>query len=348
MIKTLRCEDTQALFAGKSPRKFKPFTSVAERKLQLLDDAYSFEHLSVPPGNSLKTLRGNRSIRINDQTMHSFHRSLIILIFLLLPCVTAHAAQFAEVGNKKGADLAEVVKNVERSDVIFIGEIHYNPQHHKAQLDIIRSLHAKKLPVSIGLEMFTPEDQQKLDDWTGGKLDEESFLPIYSRNWSYGWQLYRELFIFARDNRIPLIALNTPKPLISKVMAQGPSALQESEIPPKISWTLNASQADYMRTIAVQVFGNNPPEKYLARLSEAQALRNSGMAWNIARYKQKHTADRVVVLAGIWHAVKHGVPELLAKHDKLTYKVIVPELAEFNLENATVGEADYLIMKSAH
>jgi len=171
-------------------------------------------------------------------------------------------------------------------------------------------------------------------------------MPIYARNWSYGWQLYRDLFILARDNHIPLIALNIPKPVISRVMAQGPSALQESEIPPKISWSLNESQADYMRTIARQVFGNSPPEKYLARLSEAQALRNSGMAWNIANYKQKHAADRVVVLAGMWHAVKHGVPELLAKHGTYTCKVILPELAEFSLENATVSEADYLIMRS--
>jgi len=277
--------------------------------------------------------------------MHALHRLTLMFMLLLLPCGAAHGARFAAIGEKKVVDLADVMKNVERSDVIFIGEIHYNQQHHAAQLDIIRTLHGKKIPVAIGLEMFTPEDQERLDDWSAGKLDEETFRPVYARNWSYGWDLYRDIFIFARDNKIPLIALNIPKTVISKVMAQGPSSLQENEIPPKISWSLNASQADYMRTIARQVFGNNPPEKYLARLSEAQALRNSGMAWNIARFKQKHAADRVVVLAGIWHAVKHGVPELLEKHGKFTYKVIVPELAEFNLENATVREADYLIMR---
>lgn len=277
--------------------------------------------------------------------MQTFHRAIIISILLLVPCINTHAAQFAGVGDKQGANLAEVVKNVERADVIFIGEIHYNPQHHTAQLDIVRSLHAKKLPMAIGLEMFTPEDQQKLDDWTGGKLDEESFIPIYSRNWSYGWQLYRDLFVFARDNHIPLIALNIPKAVISRVMAQGPSSLQESEIPPKISWSLNESQADYMSIISQQVFGNSPPEKYVARLCAAQALRNSGMAWNIAKYKQEHAADKVVVLAGTWHAVKNGVPERLSAYGTLTYKVILPELAELNLENATVKDADYLIMR---
>jgi uncharacterized iron-regulated protein len=277
--------------------------------------------------------------------MHSFHRSIIIFILLIALCVNAHAAQFARVSDKKSVDLAEVMKNVEGADVIFIGETHDNAQHHQAQLDIVRSLHAKKFSIALGVEMFTPDDQQKLDDWTAGKLAEETFKPIYSRNWSYGWELYRDLFVFARDNHIPLIALNIPKAVMSKLRAQGSSALPESEIPPNICWSLNASQAGYMGTIAMQVFGNTHPDELVARLGEAQALRNYGMAWNVAKYWRTHQADKVVVLSGTWHAVKNGVPELLSAYDKLTYKVILPELPEFNLENATVREADYLMMR---
>ena len=277
--------------------------------------------------------------------MRYFHRSILIFILLTIPYINSHAAQFVGVSDKKTVNLAEVVKNVEGADVIFIGETHDNVQHHQAQLDIIRSLHAKKFAIAIGLEMFTTEDQQQLDDWTAGKLDEERFIPIYSRNWSYGWQMNRNLFIFARDNHIPLIALNIPKAVISKLMAKGSSALRENEVPPKISWSLNESQAAYMRIITKQAFGNTPPDKLLARLCEAQALRNIGMAWNVAMYKNKHESDKVVVLAGTWHAVKNGVPELLSVYGKLTYKVILPELPEFNQENATVREADYLIMR---
>ncbi len=43
----------------------------AQRKLEILDAAESIEDLSVPPGNRLEALVGNRkgqfSIRINDQ-----------------------------------------------------------------------------------------------------------------------------------------------------------------------------------------------------------------------------------------------------------------------------------------
>lgn len=277
--------------------------------------------------------------------MHPFQRSIILSILLLVYFSCAEAAQFSRISDKKGVGLSEAVTDLQQADIIFIGEIHYNKLHHKTQLEILRTLLAKKTSFAIGLEMFIPEDQQKLDEWTQGKLTEENFMPIYARNWSYEWPLYRDLFIFARDNHIPMIALNTPKQVISRLMSNGPSGLKESEIPPKTSWKLNESQADYIKIISHQVLGEAPPERYVARLSEAQALRNSGMAWNIANYRKKHPNEKVVVIAGTWHAVKNGVPELLSLHGKLTCKVILPELAEFNLDNATVREADYLIMK---
>lgn len=71
MIKTFRCRNTKALFDGECPLRFKAFARAAERKLQMLDDAYAIEDLRVPPGNRLEALHGNRkgqwSIRINDQ-----------------------------------------------------------------------------------------------------------------------------------------------------------------------------------------------------------------------------------------------------------------------------------------
>ena len=71
MIQSFRCKDTQALFGGRSPKRFRAFASVAERKLAQLDGAQTLEFLRAPPGNQLKALKGDRkgqhSIRINDQ-----------------------------------------------------------------------------------------------------------------------------------------------------------------------------------------------------------------------------------------------------------------------------------------
>jgi len=71
MIQSFKCRDTQALYEGKAPRRFKSLLSVAERKLAQLDAAQTLEFLKAPPGNHLEALKGDRrgqhSIRINDQ-----------------------------------------------------------------------------------------------------------------------------------------------------------------------------------------------------------------------------------------------------------------------------------------
>jgi proteic killer suppression protein len=71
MIQSFECRDTQALYEGKSPRRFKAIQTVAERKLAQLDAAQTLDFLRAPPGNRLEALKGDRhgqySIRINDQ-----------------------------------------------------------------------------------------------------------------------------------------------------------------------------------------------------------------------------------------------------------------------------------------
>ncbi len=71
MIQSFKCKDTLALYEGKSPRRFKAFLPVAERKLSQLDAAQTLDFMRAPPGNHLEALMGDRkgqhSVRINVQ-----------------------------------------------------------------------------------------------------------------------------------------------------------------------------------------------------------------------------------------------------------------------------------------
>ena len=71
MIRSFRCQDTEALFFDRDVPRFRAFERIARRKLLYLHRARSLQDLRVPYGNRLETLKGDRrgqhSIRINDQ-----------------------------------------------------------------------------------------------------------------------------------------------------------------------------------------------------------------------------------------------------------------------------------------
>jgi len=71
MIKTFASKETAAVFANKRVRRFGPEVRTAQRKLLQLNRVERVGELSIPPGNRLEKLAGDRighwSIRINAQ-----------------------------------------------------------------------------------------------------------------------------------------------------------------------------------------------------------------------------------------------------------------------------------------
>jgi len=71
MIRSFKCEYTEALSKGQRVRQFVNIAKVARRKLRQLEIAGRLDDLRVPPGNHLEALKDDRSgqysIRINEQ-----------------------------------------------------------------------------------------------------------------------------------------------------------------------------------------------------------------------------------------------------------------------------------------
>lgn len=71
MIVSFKCKDTQKLASGQRVRRFVNFERIALRKIRQLQVSENLNDLSVPPGNKLERLSGDRSgqhsIRINKQ-----------------------------------------------------------------------------------------------------------------------------------------------------------------------------------------------------------------------------------------------------------------------------------------
>lgn len=71
VIRSFADKDTEKLWQRHRVRRFEAVERVARRKLEMVNAAATLTDLTVPPGNRLEPLRGDRlgqySIRINDQ-----------------------------------------------------------------------------------------------------------------------------------------------------------------------------------------------------------------------------------------------------------------------------------------
>jgi uncharacterized iron-regulated protein len=137
-----------------------------------------------------------------------------------------------DTGKKSVLRRKSLAGKISGKDVILAGEVHDSPGSHMLQLDLVRSLSGQGREIVIGFEMFdrSRSVQKGLDDFVEGKIDEERFIhSVYNRCWTPDWyDLYRDIFIFARDNNIRLLGLNPPQKLMEK-FKKDPGSLSKRE-----------------------------------------------------------------------------------------------------------------------
>lgn len=270
--------------------------------------------------------------------MRSF--CLTILLLALASVASAHTI-ITRMSDRQSVSMSELVAAAGKTDLVLMGEVHTNKEHHDLQLDLLRSLNHGKPRLAIGLEMVPSTKQHQLNQWSAGKLSEHAMRTLFEENWT-DWELYRDIFLFARENRIPMVALDVPVEIVRKVSQAGFQSLtpqERSYLPAGTSCDLRNPQIALLRKAFAQHF----QEKVFNYFCEAQTVRNSGMAINLARYLKEQPGHRVVVLTGVWHAVKYAIPDQLARSgSRLSFTVILPETPELNAESAGFAEADYL------
>jgi uncharacterized iron-regulated protein len=115
--------------------------------------------------------------------------------------------------------------------IVLLGESHSNVEHHRWQLHTLAALHGRKTDMMLGFEMFPRRVQPALDRWVRGELDVESFLEAaeWEEVWAFDPELYLPLFHFARQNRIPMVALNVERSLVTRVGREGWAAVPKDE-----------------------------------------------------------------------------------------------------------------------
>jgi uncharacterized iron-regulated protein len=270
----------------------------------------------------------------------------LILSLALSGAASAHEV-FTRTSDGQNVSFTQLILETGKADLLLVGESHDNMTHHDLQLSLIRTLWEKKVPLAIALEMFQSDSQQVLDQWTEGKLNEHTFMLAFVQNWSLDWNMYRDIFRFARDNGIPMIAMNVPAAIVRKVAHNGFDSLTPQEkknLPVAATCDLNNPHTIFLRKAFQAVPSHVSNQKSFTYFCEAQTLRNGAMAWTLDSYAKKHPGTKIVGLTGIWHAIKKGIPEQLERNgSKLACTVIIPEIPELSLTDTGAAQADYMV-----
>ena len=238
-------------------------------------------------------------------------------------------------------DFAALIDSLATSRVVFVGESHDRFDHHLNQLEIICRLHERHPDLAIAMEFFQQPSQRDLDAFVEGRTDMATMLRAteYYERWRYDYRLYRAIMNFARENGIPLVALNLPTEITRKVGRGGIASLDEEERA-AIPSELDRSDEDYRARIE-EAFEQHPEREHgdFESFFEVQLLWDEGMAEQIARYLDAHGERRVVVLAGVGHVLRSGVPQRLARRNPAAATVVL----QGDAATAFVEGGDFLL-----
>src|SRR5207253_7723673 len=101
----------------------------------------------------------------------------------------------------------------------------------QVELEVLPSLHRQSPKLAVSMEMFQRPFQKALDDYIAGAIDERTFLrrSEYFKRWNIDYNLYQPILNFAREHRLPVIALNAPSEIVDKVAKGGLDSLSKED-----------------------------------------------------------------------------------------------------------------------
>jgi uncharacterized iron-regulated protein len=240
---------------------------------------------------------------------------------------TGDAVEVRVVDLSRLSRLDDIVPALVRSRVVVVGESHDRYDHHLSQLAVIQALHERGLPLAVGMEFFQQPYQGALDDYVAGRIEERELLTRteYYDRWRFDYRLYRPILRYARENGIPLVALNVPAELTSKVGKVGLQALSPDERA-TLPADIDRSDERYHERLRA-VFSQHPGSEAgtFERWLDVQLVWDEGMAERAARYLGENPGRTLVVLAGSGHvAYRSGIPNRIARRAGVPVSVVLP------------------------
>ncbi|TBH76290.1 ChaN family lipoprotein [Aquirufa nivalisilvae] len=270
---------------------------------------------------------------------------ICIVFFLLFPVkLLATDKPAYRLFNAKGKEVSyqKMIKQIQKQDVVLIGELHNNPISHWLELEIIQSCYLKRKLV-LGAEMFEQDNQGALSTYLAGKISAKG-LDSSARLWRNYKTDYAPLVNFAKENQVNFIATNVPRKYASLVSKGGFEALNQISAEEK-SWmaplpiAYDANLPGYQKMITMMA-GHATPN-----MPKAQALKDATMAYFIMKNWDEN--KQFIHVNGSYHSENYEGISWYLKLAKPAIKIATiatvsqKEIKQLAQENR--GIADYII-----
>ncbi len=247
---------------------------------------------------------------------------------------------------------SKMIAEMEDCEFVYVGETHDSLPMHEIQARIIRALYEQERDLTIGLEMFSIDNQDALNKWSLGILSQEEFIreSRWYINWNFNFGFYEGIFMLAKENKIPVYALNVPREIISKIRMRGWEGLSEGE--KRIVPDPDLSHEEHRALIRTIFEATELPHQMKGKglemafegLYRAQSAWDEVMALNVVS-AQKREGKKVVVLAGSGHLLYNlGISRRAYERSPLPYKTVICVIVPEGRESVSVSRslADYV------
>jgi uncharacterized iron-regulated protein len=240
------------------------------------------------------------------------------------------AGDIIHVATGEKITFAQLANSFDGTRIIYVGEVHSNRESHELEFQVLKEFYKRNgNNIAVGLEMFKKPHQDILDKWTRGEISEKELL--YSTDWDYEWGYdynhYKDIMDFARNNKIPLVALNVTKDFGKKVRKLGIEGLSEEERKalPEID-TTDVYHRKYLKSILnSHGHGNVDMDDIFEKFYQVQCVWEDVMADSISRFLSSPEGKdkKLVVFLGGGHIIYHfGVPKRVYRSNYLPYITI--------------------------
>jgi uncharacterized iron-regulated protein len=274
---------------------------------------------------------------MTNQTICQFWVGLLSLLLsfsppgLSTPLPGAIAETIAyDLRQQQAIAAPQLLKQLAQTQIVYLGETHDRAVDHAAQLQILKELQQQQPKLIIAMEMFQRPMQSLLDRYLRGELSETALVERseYRTRWGFPWEFYAPILRFAKAQKLPVIALNTPTEVTRKVARSGLSSLNRVErrfIPPLSAIALApASYRQRLYAIFEAAHQGKTSSLNFDYFFQAQVLWDETMAERLAQAHRQQPSALIVVLVGQAHLFYgEGIPQRVTRRSPNIQQAVV-------------------------